>query len=221
MKWICQICHIVRSVRESDLWSVRPCSDSHGLSRTRPLRSVSPKSDRPLTHTDRTPGEAMRLAVKSVRRARGSHSLARCAWEADRTLTSTGRSNAFSRGSVRERPRDAVRSSALWLAQTDHMRNAVRPRGWEAEFGLSRPLTASDSLSKPIKWLGSGSESAWEAVRGRERPWEAENTLKMPENLTFDSNSTSDSEWIRCAKKPTKRLLDLSHFPLLCRKTTL
>ena len=52
---------------------------------------------------------------------------------------------------------------------------------WEAEFGHSRPLTASDSLSQPIKWLETGSESAWEAVRGRERPNSASHRFGLTE----------------------------------------
>ena len=55
MKWICQICHLVRSVRESDLWSVRPCGrpwESDLWGRESPWEAVW-ESDRPLTHTGR------------------------------------------------------------------------------------------------------------------------------------------------------------------------
>ena len=41
---------------------------------------------------------------------------------------------------------------------------------WEAEFGLSRPLTASHALSDPVSSHLIGSERESEAVRGRERP---------------------------------------------------
>ena len=72
MKWICQICHIVRSVRESDLWSVR--WEAVGV-QARPHRFESPicEADRPLTHTGRCNAFS-----------RGSDCIARCAWEADR-----------------------------------------------------------------------------------------------------------------------------------------
>ena len=40
MKWICQICHIVRSVRESDLWSVRPWWEAVRVRSVRPWESV-------------------------------------------------------------------------------------------------------------------------------------------------------------------------------------
>ena len=111
MKWICQICHIVRSVRESDLWSVR-WEAVHGL--PRPLRFESPicEADRPLTHSGResdprgylTDFTAKRIASHGTDRPHRSDSQiceavggrARplrqitwlCAWEADRTLKS-------------------------------------------------------------------------------------------------------------------------------------
>ena len=86
-------------------------------------------------------------------------------WESDRPLTHTGRSDSgrcspilgtawlISRLNALLRPEsDRQRSERPcaweavlpWLAQTGHMTNCVRPRGWEAE-----------------------SERPWEAVRGR------------------------------------------------------
>ena len=120
------------------------CSASHGLSRPHRLDSQiceadlwgreSPweavwESDRPLTHTDRTlPAEAMRLAVKSVRRPRGSDCIARCAWEADRTSDISIDFYVWEAEFVR--PWEAV---LPWLAQTDHMTKVRgRERPWEA-----------------------------------------------------------------------------------------
>ena len=71
MKSICQICHIVRSVRESDLWSVRPWESEVRGRIERPYGRPW-ESDRPLTHSGRCslilgpvaplPAEAMHLA---------------------------------------------------------------------------------------------------------------------------------------------------------------
>ena len=94
---------------------------------------------------------------------------------------------------------DWINQMCYCCRKLDFMTKLGRPRQWEAEFGLSRPLTASDSLSQPIKWLETGSESAWEAVRGRERPnsashhlsltrerpWEAEFGLSLPQPHTI------------------------------------
>ena len=70
---ICQICQRVESVRESE--SVRP---NLRVRSVRPIcEAVGGRSVRPW-ESDRTlAGEAMRLAVKSVRRAWGSYCLAR------------------------------------------------------------------------------------------------------------------------------------------------
>ena len=94
-----------------------PIRREHGLSRTRPLKSVRPwESDRTLA------GEAMRLAVKSVRRPRdgqhrpvcvrgrsASHTASHFGLS-DRPLTHTGRldssrSNAFSCENSQTAPR--------------------------------------------------------------------------------------------------------------------
>ena len=218
MKWICQICHIVRSVRESDLWSVRPCGrpwesdlwgrespwgSPIGLSRTpgdavilgavwlisrlnallRPVESDRSPGvrERPiglphgLSRTlrqitwfespiglSRTAGDAVILGpvwlisrLNALHRPvcmRGrsdSHRSDSQICEADRPLTHSGRCspilgavwlisrlNALHRPvCVRGRSASQIWESdgALWLAQTDHMRNSVRPRGWEAE----------------------------------------------------------------------------------------
>ena len=235
---ICQICQRVRSVSESDLWSVRPCGrpwESNlwarphrfespiGLSRTagdavrslaeamhlaedrtaspavrerpiglsnlwgrartptashhkvmwsvweavlglsRPHRSASQiglsnlwgrespweavwESDRPLMHTDRTlPAEAMRLAVKSVRRPRGSDCIARCAWEADRHLRLP-------------RPHRSERPCAWAFSMYFCVWEAKFVRPWEAVRGCA-PLIGSDRSHDK-------SERPWEAVRG-------------------------------------------------------
>ena len=117
---------VMWSVRETD----RPPTASHlGLPQTDHMTLWWEAmgvwgADRPLMHTNRTlPGEAMRLAVKSVRWPRGSDSLAQCAWEADRPWEAeSGRLCAW----------EAV---LPWLAQTDHMTKCGRPRPWEAESG--------------------------------------------------------------------------------------
>ena len=138
-------------------------------------------------------------------------------WEAEFGLPcpiarsdSTGRSNAFSREISQTGPRMApspvVRSG---------MGGRIRPLNRKSfEFGLS---TQSPLISD---WLRRSHEKMWEAecLGGRIRPlkclggriltpWLAQDTSashglpEIPENLTFDSNSTSDSsEWIRCAK---------------------
>ena len=187
---------------------------------TRPLTSDSQTdhmtpdglTDRPLTHTDRTPGEAMRLAVKSVRRARGSYSLGRCAWEADRPVAPLPAEamhlaeDRTASPAVRERPIGT--SDSHWLRQITWQ--IVWGRGDErpnlASHGLSRPpmhsLTASHGLSRPRTLSLSQSNDwkqgqrvhgrPWEAVRGRIRPLIPSASPILSQNLTFDTNSTSD-----------------------------
>ena len=160
-----QICEAVGvrpwplTTKSCDL-SERPCSASHGLT-DRPHRSDSQiceadlwgrespweavwESDRPLTHTDRTlPAEAMRLAVKSVRRPRGSDCIARCAWEADRHL-------GLPRPHRSERP-CAWEAVLPWLAQTDHM-TKVRGRERPCSSHWLRDLCQRvPDLSEPMR----------------------------------------------------------------------
>ena len=197
---------IARCAWEADrtLKSVRPCACAWEAvgSRARPLTSDS-QTDHMIWESDlrvrsvrpiglsRTPGDAMRLAVKSVRRARGwqhrpvcvrGRSERPCAWESDRTLPAEAMRLAVK--SVR-RARGWQHCPALWLAQTDHMTKSVRPRRWEAEFGLSRPLMHSLPLF-PVIWLAEReSPRPWEAVRGRIRPLIHRNTLKMVKITNF------------------------------------
>ena len=118
--------------------------------------------------------------------------------------------------------------SMAWLAQTDHMTNCQRPCARESDHGLLHGLSHSLShlanqmtgnrvresefvrgrvrgrvrghaLSKPIRWLGTGSES----------PSTASHTASHTQNtnfLTFDSNSTSE----RNQKKVWRLHRDLS-----------
>ena len=120
---ICQICQRVRSVIEiceADLWvrSERPCGRPIGLSHT-PSQSHLYRPDSTVW------GNAFSREISQI---------------APRIGLSAG---------VRERPIGLtdlrVRSvrpigltdRTLWLAQTDHMTKSVRPKRWEAEFGLS------------------------------------------------------------------------------------
>ena len=187
---ICQICQRVRSVRESDLWSVRPCgrpweSDLWG-------RSVRPwESDlwvRSASHAHRamqsdprgrlTDFTAKRIASPGVRE--------RPIGLTDRTLKSV-RPIGLSRTAG-----DAVRSSACvrgrsasqiglsdWLRQITwqivwgRVRKSSKlgnERPNSASHGLSRPLTASHALSDPVSSHLIGWERESEAVRGRIRP---------------------------------------------------
>ena len=68
----------------------------------------------------------------------------------------------------------------------DFQWNLWRPRGWEAEFGLSRPLTASQGFGLSLSAnqmtgnsVRSESPRPWEAVRGRERPNSASHPLGL------------------------------------------
>ena len=105
-------------------------------------------------------GEAMRLAVKSVRCARGSHCLAWspiawCAWEADLRgrSDSTGRSNAFSREiNQTARGSDCIDRCA-WEANrppTDRSHDFV-VRGWSASHAHRSDSTGwSNAFSHEI-----------------------------------------------------------------------
>ena len=126
------ICHVICLSQSAE----------HGLSCTRPLRSVRPWESEVPIGLSRTPGEAMRLAVKSVRRPRGSDCIARCAWEADLWgrgspigLSRTAAIWLISRLNALLRPVESDRTlTASQIGLTDHM-----------TFGLSRPLTHTAS----------------------------------------------------------------------------
>ena len=150
------------------------------------------ESDWPLTHSGRCspilgpvaplPAEAMHLAVKSVRRARGSDCIARCAWEADRTLRSERPNFGLSdlRGRVRERPWESDRTlpaEAMRLA----VKSVRRARGsdciarcaWEADWTLrsERPNFGLSDLRGRVRerpcsadWLRQVTWQIWEAV---------------------------------------------------------
>ena len=146
MKWICQICHIVRSVRESDLWSVRPKweADLWG-------RSVRPwESDRPLTHTGRESDPRGYLTDFTAKRI-ASHGRVR----SDRTASPA----------VRERPIGLPRPHRSASQITDLRVRSVRPCAWEAVMwsvwesevrGRARPPTASQiwESDRPLTHTG-------------------------------------------------------------------
>ena len=118
---------------ESPIGLPRP---SHGLT---DLRVRSASHSWPAVRV-RSSGQSQLYRAKQPDRPEDQTLMAGQPWEADRTLKSV-------------RPWEAVcvRGHAPWLAQTDHMTNCVRPRGWEAVWGRK-----------------------WEAVRGRVRavlPW--------------------------------------------------
>ena len=88
-----RICHVIcLSQSESPI-----CEADRPLTHAKDRTALPAVRERPISLTDlrvrsvspiglsRTPGDAMRLAVKSVRRPWGSDCIARCAWEADRT----------------------------------------------------------------------------------------------------------------------------------------
>ena len=218
---ICQICQRVRSVRPicEAVWSVwesevrghedRTASPGRSNAFSREISQASPRIvlPRPVCVRGRSASHAQR-AMQSDPRLNALL----------RPLCVRGRSDSHGltdlRGRVRERPiglprphrseRPCAWEAVLpWLAQTDHMTNCVRPRGWEAEFGLSRPLTASHGLSRPPMHSLTASHGLsqprtlslsqsndwkqgqrvhgrpWEAVRGRERPNSASHPLGL------------------------------------------
>ena len=218
-----QICQRVRSVICEAVWSVW---ESEVRGRTRPHRFESPIG------LSRTAGDAVRSSAKCIASAGrgatgpGSDCIARCAWEADRTLKSV-RPCACAWEAVGSRARPLTSDS-----QTDHMTLCMRGRSdsqiCEAVCVCDRTLPAEAMRlavksvrrargwqHRPCAWEADRQRSerpcAWEAVlpwlaqtdhmtkvRGRERPLINRNTLKMPENLTFDSNSTSDRFYQMC-----------------------
>ena len=188
---ICQICQRVRSVSESDLWSVRPCGRPWESNLwARPHRFESPIGLSPQSHVICLRGRARPLTasqigltdrtLKSVRpweSVRGRVGV-RSASHAHRS-DSTGRSNAFSREISQAAPRIGLHRRCAWEADR-HLRlprphRSERPCAWafsmyfcvwEAKF--VRPWEAVRGCA-PL--IGSDrshdkSERPWEAVRG-------------------------------------------------------
>ena len=189
--WLRDLCH-----RVLDLWDpirgARPLTASHGLSR--PLTFVmwsvwaNQKRARPLTH-----GLSRPLTASQICEAVGVR-------DADRPLTHTGRSNAFSREISQAAPRiglhrpvcvrgrsDSGRGNAFSreISQTGP-RMAASPAVRERPIGLSnlwgrvRPLTASQTDHMTLWWARPLTHTASQIylsiyleseVRGRERPW--------------------------------------------------
>ena len=127
MKWICQICHIVRSVRESDLWSVRPWESEHGLTDLR-VWSVRPIC------------EAVRVR---------SDSTGRCCHPRGRLTDFTAKHIASA--GVRERPigtSDSHGLTDLWGRSDSQICEADL-------WGRGRPICEADQTLWQITWLSS------------------------------------------------------------------
>ena len=188
--------------------SERPCSASHGLSRTRPHRFESPIG------LSRTPGDAVILGpvwlisrlnalLRPVESDRHSDSAPR----SDRPLTHLSSRCSPERPSALKSERPCAWEAVLpdWLRQITWQivwgrgdERPMRGRKWEAVRGRERPCS-----SHWLRDLGQTVPDLAEPMRGA-RPHTASHGLSRPprnlhrkwlKSLTFDSNSTSDRKF--------------------------
>ena len=138
MKWICQICHIVRSVRESDLWSVRPCG--------RPWESEvrGRVGGRSASHAHRA---SRTSAGRSNAFSRGSDCIARCAWESDRPPTRPLTSDSHGL------PQGLSNLWVMWSVWESEVRGRAQPPTASQIWESDRPLTHTGRESDPRGYL--------------------------------------------------------------------